>query len=1822
MAAAGRAGSRSTSLTVAVVGVTSSSFLGETDQGEGAGKSCLCNRFIWPHSDQYYDNHPYIVNHSEYGNSIINSTHFLYWGEKQTSLEDASEVSFKVIEHTEFVEDMSLKPFPSQKAYHKRIAVTKLQSSGKLQYVAPNQLTLPEEYTSVSRFPDRNVQVDGFILCIDSSAPFDPKDIRYKIAEKLITSIHSTKKPLVVALTKCDVSTQTDIHSIMESLSKLKKVPQVIEVSSHEGVNVDLCFHSLVHLIDSRKPKTRLVSFEESYFQVKQRTRQSETDFKEMLSSKLTDFTIPHLKAYEIAKAEPEYHPVARFKGESRCKRLIELRLAELLEKQIDKQSEIFLEMLPQALNVLLPSVSLTDTYEMCVELIKQHSEHLEYFIEVKGDWREDKDFLFSFPTKIPISIIEKEGKGCLEGYISRLQLEEKKTLAQIKIKEVLESCNDLQPGLKAMVAMDKLGLRESAELLSADLLQNIYHERMTVVEQQCSVDIHELLLERLDLFHDYTPGAKELIDKLQDEPRMKKMESAPVKRDGILIKHISNLEVLDHGPYFTPDIVSSLASASSSIDSYKSNRDSNWWLDEREDGEPFGLAIIAMTSDEAITLRSDIMNSCGGSDLYEAERKSYKLDMMCFSGALNSFSTGEFIPQGAVFVVTSIESLDWLKTLYSTHLVSSSSSLAKYRSLPCVVLVVDVESSDGNSNSDLYNQAKSLANSLQCVIVVTRPSTLPGRLITQEPTDHLLSSLFDSVSLTTRFIKEGPKLEEDGLNFCLFSFPGDPIDIPGLTNSLYNQQQLSHYDSSKKLLYMKIALEKQHRIATMSLSSTINSNDFRSHPLLGFIILYSAQRKASLAAVKWLLPRLFDIPILLIAMTTDEQAPLVEEGEKLSKDSRKKMKFVVCQNILEIGHISEFVSSCFFSRFTTWKSQSLSEEVVQRLCKRKARQLPQAQPINRSSYSSSTLPHNLSRHSIAISGDEIRTFDRQSFKSPARAPLTNHLSRNLSMEEEEDPMYTSPADIKMPFSPSHGPAGLPSSTSRSHHLSTVFTTPERKISNPESSLSRSGPMTQFNSLPRNPHHQLPDYVVVPDSEALNKLDTLKRQYKGMSGGESPLGVRGVKEGSSDSLVDECLYADPRETSPAHSPAPSPAKKHSQSSLASSFTQAPPPPIPPREKLYDHLTPRSKRRLQEKGIDISEAHLLAEPESLYSFAEGPPIEGRTSPVLDVGTPQLGMYDMVGESGASLYSLAGEAEVSDINSYPRGGTNLTPPTQDVYSYTTVSGREETPEALYAEPTIPRNWSPSPSPERLVPPSRPPKPLKSAKVLNTKMASKPSRAGTVKEKSPPMQQVAPPVPRRGTSPNLIRHVVPDEDNPSLIYAIPTKQTKTSPKISRNFHEATPPSGDDSNIYAIPHKLTKTSPKVSHTFHEATPPSGDYEEEEEDDDEAPPLPERNYNWSDIEDDDEDILCSDDELSSQSSDALTSTGSTPSPVGMYATVSEMKGPKAASSTLSPPPDVYRCSKEIEEMEVIYMNFNQLRQLSNKYPQESIYDSLEKVTASISSNPSIVTHLPTTTMNTIPKMPTLSKNALKLMKSMEKKSQREAERRRRKEAKRRKKEEEEARKNQKALKKGKKVKSKAQRKRYFESPLSSVVEEDGVPKLVKACAEFIEKEGLTAEGIYRVSGKKEDIMIFQEKYDQDPSIPIEDANLCVNTISGIMKNFFKLLPDPLIPESVLPDLLDIPGRDPQAQKQRMQEVLSKLPKDNIATLTALVRHLHVVQLHHDVNKMTASNLSIVFWPTLMRPPLMDLANPEKQLGFQLTMSKLIENPDFVPEIK
>ncbi len=96
--ASGKGGGKSggAEMRVAVCGLTSSAFPAFT--GSGAGKSVMCNRFVRPNRDDLRMNHTRaaVLNHSEFGSTVINNSHFLYWGEKAVGLEDGQEVRFQV----------------------------------------------------------------------------------------------------------------------------------------------------------------------------------------------------------------------------------------------------------------------------------------------------------------------------------------------------------------------------------------------------------------------------------------------------------------------------------------------------------------------------------------------------------------------------------------------------------------------------------------------------------------------------------------------------------------------------------------------------------------------------------------------------------------------------------------------------------------------------------------------------------------------------------------------------------------------------------------------------------------------------------------------------------------------------------------------------------------------------------------------------------------------------------------------------------------------------------------------------------------------------------------------------------------------------------------------------------------------------------------------------------------------------------------------------------------------------------------------------------------------------------------------------------------------------------------------------------------------------------------------------------------------------------------------------------------------------------------------------------------------------------------------
>lgn len=107
----------------------------------GVGKSCLCNRFVRPHKDEFYLEHINVISQSDFSGRIVNNDHFIYWGDAQKMM-DGHETVFRIMEQTEFIDDSSFMPLrgSNTRPYIKRAAETKLSSSEKLMYICKDQV--------------------------------------------------------------------------------------------------------------------------------------------------------------------------------------------------------------------------------------------------------------------------------------------------------------------------------------------------------------------------------------------------------------------------------------------------------------------------------------------------------------------------------------------------------------------------------------------------------------------------------------------------------------------------------------------------------------------------------------------------------------------------------------------------------------------------------------------------------------------------------------------------------------------------------------------------------------------------------------------------------------------------------------------------------------------------------------------------------------------------------------------------------------------------------------------------------------------------------------------------------------------------------------------------------------------------------------------------------------------------------------------------------------------------------------------------------------------------------------------------------------------------------------------------------------------------------------------------------------------------------------------------------------------------------------------------------------------------------------------------
>lgn len=147
-------------------------------------------------------------------------------------------------------------------------------------------------------------------------------------------------------------------------------------------------------------------------------------------------------------------------------------------------------------------------------------------------------------------------------------------------------------------------------------------------------------------------------------------------------------------------------------------------------------------------------------------------------------------------------------------------------------------------------------------------------------------------------------------------------------------------------------------------------------------------------------------------------------------------------------------------------------------------------------------------------------------------------------------------------------------------------------------------------------------------------------------------------------------------------------------------------------------------------------------------------------------------------------------------------------------------------------------------------------------------------------------------------------------------------------------------------------------------------------------------------------------------------------------------------------------------------------------------------------------------------------------------------------------------------------------------------------------CIRHLEQFGLHTVGIFRVSSSKRRVRQLREEFNRGGEITLT-VETGVHDVATLLKEFFRDLPEPIVPKDLQPALLAIHKlSNPQDQISNVQRLLQILPVVNRDTLFVLLQFLGLVSENADDrkaddgalltgNKMDTTNLATLFAPNL-----------------------------------
>ncbi|XP_063957289.1 rho GTPase-activating protein 5-like isoform X15 [Lytechinus pictus] len=887
---------------IAVVGMSGT----ETERGAtGVGKSCLCNRFMNPHQDKYFTDHISVISSSDFSGRIVNNDHFLYWGEC-TKKYDGDTMTFRVVEQTEFIDDSSFSPLRGSNThpYYKRAAVTKLQSAEKVMYICKDQVgdetNFPQKILPDGKFP-----VDGYLIIYDvSRSPGHEKQIDW--LTKLQGQLHKAKRPVVVVAAKYDEAWDQYVRDAKAFAMKIKA--PLIETSSQEGVNVDLAFATIASKIDKRGGPKEL-PFTAGNEQRQKLITRAVDEYESMLKLEVTNYHDLWTSRKKQYQNRDVFRKVVELIGTKNAKNYFTRHTQRLRQNHQQNKMKLYLGRLPDALESTFPdlkSISGRDWTE-CRMLLPQMAHFEEWFIILPQDqtWRES-EYIDTDELRIPYDLLEGyevECENCFQDHVNRLNAAKRKERMKAEFKKLLESLPNIVLPFRSMdedVVMEAISNHESYKELDESTKIAIYNVHQEDIQARAQSDFIELLIEkyallaRVDITQKPSKEVEKLVKQLEHEPRWQKLSEMSLERYIMLIKQLAFV----HNPttdscYYGEKCMEKLTQCCIERTVQKSPiKELGTWDDSSN-----RLNIVVIGEDGlADELDTEIKSQSYDGD-YTLDKVLYSLELKTIEGNIthpgNQLQTESFTPQGCICVFTSLEGFQYVRdclerTILSDREEYNSSTL---RDL-AVVLMFGRSTSPEADTAQVREQADKLCSRLNNCQIVNVPPDNTNLWQGKKFSESQIQDALRSVVAGQKYRSGTPNQAESDrgengdnafrIGLCMTC--GDPFQ-PDLVLSPITSHNFMATPNEKNCITSDLFLidtkcRVDFEISSYHLSESLR--DQRVHH--GYILVYAAQRKASLEMLRWFMKLVEPIPTLVVAVCEDinSAADGIAEGQRL----------------------------------------------------------------------------------------------------------------------------------------------------------------------------------------------------------------------------------------------------------------------------------------------------------------------------------------------------------------------------------------------------------------------------------------------------------------------------------------------------------------------------------------------------------------------------------------------------------------------------------------------------------------------------------------------------------------------------------------------------------------------------------------------------------------------------------------------------------------------------------------------------------------------------------------------------------------------------